>query len=110
MQDRHLPFPSLQGVDPRTGLPKPRAAWVARREARGDSNPTQMFYAKQGIITEEMAFVAAREDMDPEYVRSEVSKAPSCMPIWLQNTHCPRRSGQAFLSIHAPASSLPFSK
>jgi len=32
-----------------------------------------MFYAKQNIITEEMAFVAERERMDPEFVRSEVS-------------------------------------
>lgn len=31
-----------------------------------------MYYARQGVITEEMAFVAAREGMDPEYVRSEV--------------------------------------
>eukprot|EP00983_Pelagomonas_calceolata_P113749 1160016-Pelagomonas_calceolata.AAC.4 len=32
---------------------------------------TQMHYAKQGEITEEMLYVAAREGMDPEYVRSE---------------------------------------
>ncbi len=31
-----------------------------------------MHYAKQGMITEEMLYVAAREGMDPEYVRSEV--------------------------------------
>lgn len=31
-----------------------------------------MHYAKQGEITEEMLYVAAREGMDPEYVRSEV--------------------------------------
>jgi hypothetical protein len=29
--------------------------------------------APQGIITEEMAFVAAREGMEPEFVRAEVS-------------------------------------
>lgn len=33
---------------------------------------TQQHYAKQGIITEEMAFCAAREKVDPEFVRSEV--------------------------------------
>jgi phosphomethylpyrimidine synthase len=32
-----------------------------------------MYYARQGVITPEMAFVAARENMDPEFVRSEVS-------------------------------------
>lgn len=31
-----------------------------------------MHYAKQGIITEEMAYCAAREGLDAEYVRSEV--------------------------------------
>jgi phosphomethylpyrimidine synthase len=31
-----------------------------------------MHYARKGIITEEMAFVAAREGVDPEFVRAEV--------------------------------------
>lgn len=43
-----------------------------KREARRDQVVTQMHYAKKGIITEEMAFAAAREGMDPEFVRSEV--------------------------------------
>ncbi len=59
-------------MNPRDGLPKIRASWVAPREARGDKVQTQQYYAKQGIITEEMAFCAARERMDPEFVRSEV--------------------------------------
>ena len=63
-----------QGVDPRDGLPKLRAGWVGPREARGDATPTQMYYARQGIITEEMAFCAAREGVDPELVRSEVAR------------------------------------
>ena len=63
---------SFQGWDPRVGLPKARQQWVAKREAAGDATPTQMFYAKQGTITEEMAFVAAREQMPVEFVRSEV--------------------------------------
>ena len=29
-------------------------------------------YAKKGVITEEMAFCAAREGMEPEFIRSEV--------------------------------------
>jgi phosphomethylpyrimidine synthase len=62
----------MQGVDPRQGLPKLRSEWVARRNARGDKVQTQQHYAKQGIITEEMAFCAARERMDPEFVRKEV--------------------------------------
>ena len=54
------------------GLPKLRAAWVERRRAAGDRGLTQMHYARAGVITEEMAFVAAREELDPEFVRSEV--------------------------------------
>lgn len=45
---------------------------MAKREARGDKVQTQQHYAKQGIITEEMAYCAARERIDPEFVRSEV--------------------------------------
>ena len=61
-----------QGVSAREGLPKIRAEWVAKRDARGDKGQTQQYYAKQGIITEEMAYCAARERIDPEFVRSEV--------------------------------------
>ena len=34
-----------------------------------------MHYARQGVITEEMAFCAARERLEPEFVRSEVIQA-----------------------------------
>ena len=43
---------------------------------RGDVVLTQMHYAKRGIVTEEMAFAAAREGLDPEFVRSEVRPKP----------------------------------
>lgn len=66
----------MQGVDPREGLPKLRHGWVQKRLDRGDKVVTQMHYAKRGIITEEMAFAAAREGMDPEFVRSEVGGSP----------------------------------
>ncbi|CAD7701482.1 unnamed protein product [Ostreobium quekettii] len=67
-----------QGVDPRVGLPKLRTSWVAKREQ--DSVCTQMFYARQGTITEEMAYVAAREGMDVEFVRSEVARGRAIIP------------------------------
>ena len=66
---------ALQGVSAREGLPKIRAEWVAKRDARGDKVQTQQFYAKQGVITEEMAFCAARERIDPEFIRSEVCRS-----------------------------------
>jgi len=44
-----------------------RASWVEKRQ--NDTCRTQMYYAKQGIITEEMEYVAKIEDLDPELVR-----------------------------------------
>lgn len=69
-----------QGVDPRDGLPKLRREWVDKRTKRGDKVFTQMHYAKRGVITEEMAFCAARERMDPEFVRSEVARGRAIIP------------------------------
>lgn len=57
------------GADPRKGLPTLRADWIKRREDSGDEVCTQMHYAKKGIVTEEMAYCASREGMDPEFVR-----------------------------------------
>lgn len=41
---------------------------------------TQMHYAKKGIITPEMEFVAIRENMDPEFVRQEVATGQAIIP------------------------------
>ncbi|CAL9187919.1 unnamed protein product [Musa hybrid cultivar] len=62
------------------GLPKIRKDWVERREQLGAPRYTQMFYAKQGMITEEMLFCAAREKLDPEFVRSEVACGRAIIP------------------------------
>jgi len=69
-----------QNVDPKDGLYPVRTNWIRKREQRGDKCFTQMHYAKRGIITEEMAFVAARERMDPEFVRSEVARGRAIIP------------------------------
>jgi phosphomethylpyrimidine synthase len=55
-----------------------RAEWIARR--RGQANVTQMHYARKGVVTEEMAFVARRERLDPELVRSEVARGRMIVP------------------------------
>src|ERR1700761_1951977 len=52
--------PSVE-IDVRSGLPKPRAEWV--RERRGGGNVTQMHYARKGIITPEMEYIAIRENL-----------------------------------------------
>ncbi len=43
------------------------------RRAKDGANITQMHYAKQGIITSEMKFVALRENCSPELVRDEIA-------------------------------------
>lgn len=69
-----------QGFDPRDGLPQLRKEWVEKRLARGDKVMTQMHYARQGVITEEMAFAAAREGLDAEFVRSEIARGRALLP------------------------------
>ena len=48
--------------------------------ARGDSNFSQMHYARRGEITEEMRFVAMREGVTPEFVRDEVARGRAIIP------------------------------
>ncbi|MCK6489411.1 MAG: phosphomethylpyrimidine synthase ThiC [Planctomycetes bacterium] len=66
--------------DLRDGLPALRAPWIARRVARGDTNFSQMHYARKGEITEEMRFVAIREGFSPEFVRDEVAAGRAVIP------------------------------
>jgi phosphomethylpyrimidine synthase len=68
------------GIPPKEGLPRLRESWISRREARGDKNFTQMHYARKGIITEEMHYIAAREGMEAEYIRSEVARGRAIIP------------------------------
>ncbi|KKB41711.1 phosphomethylpyrimidine synthase ThiC [Bacillus thermotolerans] len=48
--------------------------------AKKGKNVTQLHYAKQGIITPEMEFVALRESMSPEFVREEVARGRAIIP------------------------------
>jgi len=66
--------------DPREGIPHRRAEWIAERAKRGDSCVTQLYYARQGMITKEMEFVAVRENMTPEFVRSEIAAGRAIIP------------------------------
>jgi len=55
-----------------------RADWVAKRV--DDNVRTQMFYARKGVLTEEMECVARRESLSPELVRSEVARGRMIIP------------------------------
>lgn len=48
--------------------------------AKEGKTVTQMHYAKRGIITPEMEFVAIRENIDPEIVRQEVAAGRAIIP------------------------------
>ncbi|MCB9715271.1 MAG: phosphomethylpyrimidine synthase ThiC [Myxococcales bacterium] len=73
-----------ENPDPRKGLPPLRKPWIDARErslhADGDGNRSQMHYARRGIITEEMRFVAVREQVTPEFVRDEVARGRAIIP------------------------------
>ena len=45
-----------------------------------DKTPTQMYYAKKGVITPEMNYIAQAEMLNPELVRSEVAAGKMIIP------------------------------
>src|SRR5216110_1170638 len=62
-------------------VPQPRAEWIARRKAENtDGNYSQMRYARRGVITEEIEYVARREKLAPELVREEVARGRLIIP------------------------------
>jgi len=62
-----------------------RKEWVKKRE--NDKVRTQMYYAKQGIITEEMHYVAKVENLSAELVRSEVARGRMIIPANINHTN-----------------------
>src|SRR5262245_37827138 len=90
-----------QGHDVKAGLPKLREPWVGARlkplrsmgdaaapsdgtaKASGDRRSatasaercvTQLHYARKGVITPEMEFVAVREGLPADFVRNEIAR------------------------------------
>src|SRR5512143_4375709 len=63
------------------GVPKPRAEWIAKRKAQNqDGNFSQMHYARQGVVTEEMDYIARKERLAPELIRDEVARGRMIIP------------------------------
>ena len=109
--------------DVRTGLPALRRPWIAERGdvvevapagrgpgsvqipaslrrpvVRGGGPVTQMHYARRGEITPEMEFVALREGLDPEMVRSEVARGRAIIPANINHPELePMAIGRRFL-------------
>ncbi|GLW68589.1 phosphomethylpyrimidine synthase [Kitasatospora phosalacinea] len=49
--------------------------------ARDGVAVTQLAYAKRGLITPEMEFVALREGLEPEFVREQVARGRAVIPV-----------------------------
>ena len=62
-----------------------RTQWIQKR--KNDKIKTQLFYAKQGIITEEMAYIANIENLAPNVVRDEVAKGRLIIPANINHTN-----------------------
>ena len=66
------------------GVLKPRAEWIVRRQQEAartsDTNMSQMHFARKGLLTEEMLFVAEREKVAPEFIRDEVAAGRMIIP------------------------------
>ena len=55
-----------------------RTEWISPR--LNDPIRTQMHYARKGIVTEEMRFIALREQLDPDLIRAEVARGRMIIP------------------------------
>ena len=96
-----------QGFDVRHGLPALRRDWILARGGveeggrsyrsgssstekipsslwrpvlRGTGAVTQLHYARRAVVTPEMEFIATREGVDSEFVRSEVAGGRAIIP------------------------------
>ena len=108
------------GIDPRLGLPPVRREWIDERGSvepvrdastlegvpetlqrpvlRGRGPVTQLHYARKGIVTSEMEYVAIREGCDPEFVRSEASSGRAIIPANINHLELePMAIGRKFL-------------
>ncbi|WP_431998251.1 phosphomethylpyrimidine synthase ThiC [Sphaerimonospora mesophila] len=73
------------------GLPRLREEWIRERGDVAPGGPgralratgapvTQLAYARRGVITREMEFVAVREGVSPEFVREKVAAGRAIIP------------------------------
>ena len=115
-------------LDVRQGLPPIRSAWIHERgdveeiagagsgangkgqgevfpglkrrslKAKNGANVTQMHYARRGMITPEMEYIAIREGVESEFVRDEVARGRAIIPSNINHPETePMIIGQKFL-------------
>jgi phosphomethylpyrimidine synthase len=62
-----------------------RSPWITPR--MNDPIRTQMFYARQGVVTQEMEYIAKREHVTGELIRSEVARGRMIIPANIHHTN-----------------------
>src|ERR1700677_768775 len=62
-----------------------RSPWITPR--MNDPIRTQMFYARQGVVTQEMENIAKREHVTGELIRSEVARGRMIIPANIRHTN-----------------------
>ena len=97
-------------IDVNKGLPRLRESWIKERIEKDEANVGQMYYAKRGIITPEMEYVAIRENMNchelgiethitPEFVCREVAQGRAVIPANINHPEAePMIIGRNFLT------------
>lgn len=97
-------------IDLHKGLAPLRASWIQDRMAKGKTQVGQMYYAKQGIITAEMEYVAIRETMNcqqlgikthitPQFVCEEIANGRAVIPANINHPEAePMIIGKNFLT------------
>ncbi|HEV8625877.1 MAG TPA: phosphomethylpyrimidine synthase ThiC, partial [Acidimicrobiia bacterium] len=96
--------PSTLRDDGRAAVRRGQAAPVMAVEprpplrARPGCRVTQLHYARRGEVTPEMEFVALREGLEPEFVRSEVARGRAIIPANVNHPESePMAIGRHFL-------------
>jgi phosphomethylpyrimidine synthase len=84
-----------RGWDVHVGLPALRRDWITSRgdvvevkkgtrrsilKGKDGASPTQLGYARKGIATPEMEYIAVREGLPVDFVRSEVARGRAIIP------------------------------
>ncbi|HEU5226161.1 MAG TPA: phosphomethylpyrimidine synthase ThiC [Ktedonobacteraceae bacterium] len=88
----------LKPNDPRANLAVFNGPPRRPLRARSGRAVTQMYYARQGIITPEMEFIAIREQVDPGFVCSEVARGRAIIPANINHAESePMIIGRNFL-------------
>jgi len=62
-----------------------RTEWL--KSCKDDECPTQIHYARKGIVTEEMRYVAEREQVEPELIRAEIARGRMIIPANIHHTN-----------------------